>query len=776
MALTWQSVSPSNPAGILQASNMAGASIAKGLDILGSSIQEGAKNKQDAETGKLLLMLDNAKDRNERQTILDNADKSYIDQDVIAKDNQQFEAREQQKADVLFSQNLQTDAAEEQKAQNVFERQQLLDQAKRDILAKKTTADYQAETLKNSRSEQQLAKLHRIEDLRLEAKKYDAELLRKKDQDRREISKLGMLEKEHAIKLEKDKKDKEKIKQGEILATEAVPKLRDANTVDSLVNLRKDYRDARLKQIPGAQGIMDAIDVKIAKIIDLPSVYGGDITMAIEGKTQAEKVRSHSNNLQRTVGRLKTILPASSSAELQTIAENILRRSSPEYRDAMGTLEITSKEFNDNYLLNFRGDLRTFTYDDDGLTNADITELRNRFITGEGIQITPENAEAIETITGILDSRYKHNFNKTPLGTLLSSVDPDMLKANMEIASVAGEVDGVINKERVKEKHNANVQNLINELRSVGDYADKLTNDEMKKKVTEELLRDPAYANIVSKAGISYIDDMKRDKSQAIMRFNTKIGRAKTAKDFSGIIDFAITNGILDETTKSMFTDKISEIALKDKGITNTQISIDPATFTYEGWEAWERAARSNIKDQYERIPESTVDKMINSIVDNPVNKPLKVAIKSYEDLQAYKANLQTKMNELTTAQKLSDAQFSLKFKDSPVRTLTDHIFSAPNRKMVLESLQSAEQTEDLQDTITNAWKVTNFVYKTLKEEYPNDTHEQLGKKAKRVLDTVVPENEVFGKEFTISEFTSSDIDLSKEQVLRASKESVLFE
>ena len=758
MALTWQSVSPSNPAGILQASNMAAANITKGLDVIGSSMQEYAKDTKDAETGKLLLMLDNAKDRNERQTILDNADKSYIDQNVIAKENQQFEAREQQKELEEFNRTMQKDAAA------------------RDILAKKTTADFQAETLKNQRSEQALAKLHRIEDLKLEAKKYETELQRKKAQDRREISQLSMLEKEHTIKLEKDKKDQEKIKQGEILATEAVPKLRDANTVDSLVNLRKDYRDARLKQIPGAQGIMDAIDVKIAKIIDLPSVYGGDITMAIEGKTQAEKVRSHSNNLQRTVGRLKTILPASSSAELQTIAENILRRSSPEYRDAMGTLEITSKEFNDNYLLNFRGDLRTFTYDDDGLTNADITELRNRFITGEGIQITPENAEAIETITGILDSRYKHNFNKTPLGTLLSSVDPDMLKANMEIASVAGEVDGVINKERVKEKHNANVQNLINELRSVGDYADKLTNDEMKKKVTEELLRDPAYANIVSKAGISYIDDMKRDKSQAIMRFNTKIGRAKTAKDFSGIIDFAITNGILDETTKSMFTDKISEIALKDKSITNTQISIDPATFTYEGWEAWERAARSNIKDQYERIPESTVDKMINSIVDNPVNKPLKVAIKSYEDLQAYKANLQTKMNELTTAQKLSDAQFSLKFKDSPVRTLTDHIFSAPNRKMVLESLQSAEQTEDLQDTITNAWKVTNFVYKTLKEEYPNDTHEQLGKKAKRVLDTVVPENEVFGKEFTISEFTSSDIDLSKEQVLRASKESVLFE
>ena len=152
MALTWQSVSPSNPAGIIQASNMAGANIAKGLDVVGDSMQEYAKDATDAETGKLLLMLDNAKDRNERQTILDNADKSYIDQNVIAKENQQFEAREQQKELEEFNRTMQKDAAA------------------RDILAKKTTADFQAETLKNQRSEQALAKLHRIEDLRLESK------------------------------------------------------------------------------------------------------------------------------------------------------------------------------------------------------------------------------------------------------------------------------------------------------------------------------------------------------------------------------------------------------------------------------------------------------------------------------------------------------------------------------------------------------------------------------------------------------------------------------
>ena len=115
MALTWQNVSPSNPAGILQAGNMAAANIAKGLDVLGSSMQEGAKNYTDAETGKLLLMLDNAKDRNERQTILDNTDMDYIDQDVIAKDNQQFEIGEQQQQNILFNQGIQTAAAEDRR-------------------------------------------------------------------------------------------------------------------------------------------------------------------------------------------------------------------------------------------------------------------------------------------------------------------------------------------------------------------------------------------------------------------------------------------------------------------------------------------------------------------------------------------------------------------------------------------------------------------------------------------------------------------------------------
>jgi len=769
MALTWQNVSPSNPAGILQAGNMAGANIAKGLDVLGSSMQEGAKDYTDAETGKLLLMLDSAKDRNERQTILDDADKSYINQDIIAKDNQQFEAREQQKEEALFSRTMQEQDATRDIDHKAFVRKQTLGDQERDIARDATTADYRAETLKNQRSEQELAKLNRIEDLRLQSTKTAAETVRNRRAEAREISQYGMLEKEHNIKLEKAKKDQEKIKQGEILTGKAGPRIRETNDINGLVNLRKDYRDARLKQIPGAQGIMDAINVKIAKVIDLPSIYGGDITMAIEGKTQAEKVRSHSSNLQKTVGRLKTILPASTSVELQTMAEDILRKSSPVYADEMSKLKITSKEFNDNYLLNFRSDLRTYTYDDDGLTSADITNLRNRFITGKGTQITPENAEAIETITGILDSRYKHNFNKTPLRTLLSSVDPNMLKANMEIASVAGEVDGAINKERVKDKHNANVQNLINALRPIGDYADKLTNDEMKKKVTEELLRDPAYANIVNKAGISYIDDMKRDKSQAVIRFNTKIGKAKTAKDFSGIIDFAITNGILDETNASLFTTKISEEALKDEEIINTQITIDPATFTYDGWEAWERQARFEIKEKWERIPESTVDKMVASVVDNPTNKPLKVAIKSYQDLQAYKANLQAEMNKLTTAQKLTDAKFNEEFAKAPIRTLTNHVLSAPNRKLVLDSLLAADDPADLQDTISNAWELTNHVYKALKKANPKDTPKQLGRKSKRALDAIVPENQWLGEEFTVDNFPS------KEDIIRASKENSLF-
>ena len=99
MALTWQNVSPSNPAGILQAGNMAAANIAKGLDVVGSSMQEYAGDTKDAETGRLLLMLDNAKDRNARQSVLARFDMDYVDQDIIAKDNQQFEARDQQRKD-----------------------------------------------------------------------------------------------------------------------------------------------------------------------------------------------------------------------------------------------------------------------------------------------------------------------------------------------------------------------------------------------------------------------------------------------------------------------------------------------------------------------------------------------------------------------------------------------------------------------------------------------------------------------------------------------------
>ena len=102
MALTWQNVSPSNPAGILQAGNMAAANIAKGFDVVGSSMQEYAGDTKDVDTGKLLLMLDNAKDRNARQGILDNFDMDYVDRDIIAEDNQKFEAVEQQKKDVLF--------------------------------------------------------------------------------------------------------------------------------------------------------------------------------------------------------------------------------------------------------------------------------------------------------------------------------------------------------------------------------------------------------------------------------------------------------------------------------------------------------------------------------------------------------------------------------------------------------------------------------------------------------------------------------------------------
>ena len=115
MALTWQSVSPSNPAGILQAGNMAGAQLAKGLGTIGSSMQEYAGDTKDAETGRLLLMLDNAKNRNERQGILDNFDMDYVDQNIIAEDNQRFEIGEERKAEALYSRGMQEKEAERER-------------------------------------------------------------------------------------------------------------------------------------------------------------------------------------------------------------------------------------------------------------------------------------------------------------------------------------------------------------------------------------------------------------------------------------------------------------------------------------------------------------------------------------------------------------------------------------------------------------------------------------------------------------------------------------
>jgi hypothetical protein len=128
MALTWQNVSPSNPAGILQAGNMAAASIAKGLSTVGDSMQQYAGDTKDAETGKLLLMLDNAKDRNERQSILETADRAYIDESIIAKDNQAFDAREQQQQNILFNQGIQTDAANRDITAKAFQRENTLQQ------------------------------------------------------------------------------------------------------------------------------------------------------------------------------------------------------------------------------------------------------------------------------------------------------------------------------------------------------------------------------------------------------------------------------------------------------------------------------------------------------------------------------------------------------------------------------------------------------------------------------------------------------------------------
>ena len=199
MALTWQSVSPSNPAGILQASNMAGANIAKGLDVIGSSMQEGAKAAKDADTGKLLLMLDNAKSRNERQNILDNTDMDYIDQDVIAKDNQEFEAREQQKEVQAFNRTMQEQGAARDiardKATTAFQQWQREDSSKKAALqAKNRAADVLARDAQNERMYQA---------------RVDAE--KNKEAERKRLATLRALQEKRALIRDEQERKKNEI-------------------------------------------------------------------------------------------------------------------------------------------------------------------------------------------------------------------------------------------------------------------------------------------------------------------------------------------------------------------------------------------------------------------------------------------------------------------------------------------------------------------------------------------------------------------------------------
>ena len=313
MALTWQSVSPSNPAGILQASNMAGANIAKGLDILGSSMQEYAKDATDAETGKLLLMLDNAKSRNERQAILDNADKAYIDQDVIAKDNQEFEAREQQKEVQAFNRTMQEQGAAREiardKASTAFQQWKREDSAKKDALqAKNRAADVLARDAQNERMYQA---------------RVDAE--KNKEAERKRLATLRALQEKRALIRDEQERKKNEIEikelereqanavKGEALVDNHQDKLTKASeSVPDLVTYWTELDTAETGGVKAASDLKKQVATQLYKQIDRFDVFGegikiSDKLQSVTEGTIEENKKAHRANVKVFSDSLRNI-------------------------------------------------------------------------------------------------------------------------------------------------------------------------------------------------------------------------------------------------------------------------------------------------------------------------------------------------------------------------------------------------------------------------------------------------------------------------------------
>ena len=743
MALTWQSVSPSNPAGILQASNMAGANIAKGLDILGSSMQEGAKNKQDAETGKLLLMLDNAKSRNERQNILDNADKSYIDQDVIAKDNQEFEVREQQKEVQAFNRTMQEQGAAREiardKASTAFQQWKREDSAKKDALqAKNRAADVLARDAQNERMYQA---------------RVDAE--KNKEAERKRLATLRALQEKRALIRDEQERKKNEIEikelereqanavKGEALVGNHQDKLTKASaSVPDLVTYWTELDTAETGGVKAASDLKKQVATQLYREIDRFDVFGegikiSDKLQSVTGGTIEENKKAHRANVKVFSDSLRNILPGIINEEqLKSMSERMLNNvqmtEENTYGDAALNLNKSIERVRDDKANEFSRMLFDRKQSDGGISADEYTFL-DTYIKNPGNFNTDTDAIR-NNLSSMLKTEVGRQYNKTELINPNNAGYIDVLRKGAAIGQ------GLFSKNKNKTNHKELVTRLTTaEFERANAFG--ITKKEVRAKIEEQLNNVPGYQTILEEAtGISWEQQQKNDEAENKILGSRMASSAKSSKEINTAIKHHKDNMLpVPENLTNKLNTAVKNNVLKiiDKSKLSTEGGVEVVegkkVFNYDEYNAWQIKVRDAIRKEYPDVPDATLESEIGNIVGN--NPFLRKSIDMHNRTVAQIEKLAKLTDELDAERQKLLKQKTYRWQDNAVQYISDYISTSTGMKDILKRLgEGGDSTEkdDFIKTVKNIQITSNKIYNELKSIYPKYDDRQLLQAAER--------------------------------------------
>ena len=720
---------------------MAGANIARGLDVIGSSMQEGAKNKQDAETGKLLLMLDNAKSRNERQAILDNADKAYIDQDVIAKDNQQFEAREQQKEVQAFNRKMQEDEAE------------------RDILGRQTTADHQQfmrdrsiEAAKQTALHQQRmydekkAALENTKDWQAYQRRLNEIAEKRKLIKAKQEGELYTKERKiQDLKLNELEREQANIEKGEVLVGNHQDKLTKASeSVPDLVTYWNELDTAETGGVKAASDLKKQVATQLYRQIDRFDVFGEGVTISkklkpVTGGTIQENKANHKANVKVFSDSLRNILPGViDEQQLASMSERMLNNvqmtEETTYGDAALNLNKSIERVRDDKANEFS----TMLFDrkqSDGGISADEYKFLDTYLKNPG-NFNADTQAIRGDLSSMLKTEVNRQYNNTELINPNNAGYIDVLRKGAAIGQ------GLFNKNKIKTNHTKLVTDLTNkEMERANSFG--ITIKEVRAKIEEQLNNIPGYQTILEEAtGVSYEQQKKNEDAQNKLLGSRMASSAKSREEINTAIKHHKDNMLpVPENLTNKLNTAVKNNVLKI--IDKSKLSIEGGVevvegkkvFNYDEYNAWQIKVRDAIKKEYPDVPDATLESEIGNIVGN--NPFLRKSIDMHNRTVEQIERLTTLTDELEVERQKLLKQKTYRWQDNPVQYISDYISTSTGMKDILERLgEGGDSTEkdDFIKTVKNIQITSNKIYDQLKSVYPEYDDLQLVQAAERTF------------------------------------------